>query len=129
MPGRVWQCHCFLFNLRMMDLNWWVRAADLTLLFYALLLVALAIWAFLGRLPKAVSSKYARRVVHQSQLPFTYSWRHVITIEDLPLFERARVRHLVLFLAVCFLSLVILSHSYINVVVMLSDCNRRRLGL
>lgn len=59
---------------------------------WGVLFFGMAIWAIKGRLPSEVRARYARRVVFMSQLPFAYQWRQSVMVEDLPMFEVARMR-------------------------------------
>lgn len=98
------------------------QIADLSLLMYCLVLIGVGLWDFQGRVPAMIKSKYASRVTYMSQLPFAYQWRSAVSTEDLPMFERARVRHQVFILVVSALSLIMSLYAYINAVVMLRRC-------
>ena len=109
----------------MLDSDFLTQMADWSLLVYCLVVTGVGLWDFQGRVPAVIKSKYASRVTYMSQLPFAYQWRSAVSTEDLPLFERARVRHLVFVLAVSALSLVMSLNAYINAVAMLKRCYLR----
>jgi len=106
-----------------------IRAADLSLLIYLVLLAGVALWAFQGRVPALIKAKYVNRVIFMSQMPFAHRWRCVVSTEDLPLFERARVRQHVVLIVSSALTLLIMIHAYINTVAELWRCNIGRVGL
>ena len=105
-----------------------IRMADWSLFVYLILLVGVGLWAIRGMLPKEVRAKYGRPLIFTSQLPFAYRWRRAISTEDLPAFESARFRQLILIAAICTGSLVISFYGFINSVALLHRCSIERMG-
>lgn len=106
-----------------------IFAADLSLLIYFSFLITIGVWALRARLPKIFDSKYSRRIIIFSQLPFTYKWRVSVSAEDLPVFERARIRQHVFIVAVSALPLVLSVYAYIHTIVQLWHCNVHGVGI
>ena len=106
-----------------------IRIADLAAMVYGVLLVGVGIWAIKGRLPALVKTKYSKRVISMSQLPFSYQWRQAVSPEDLPTFERARVRQQVFFIVIMAIVLLIFIYAYLNAAAMLHLCQLRGAGL
>jgi hypothetical protein len=105
-----------------------IRVADWSLLTYCVLLVGVAFWAVRGRLPSALKAKYARGVTYMSQLPFAYRWRQAVSAEDLPVFEKARMRQHIFLIVISSGSLVSSIYGYINSVALLSKCHMNGIG-
>jgi hypothetical protein len=106
-----------------------IRVADLLLLVYFVLLVGISLWAFQGRVPSVIKSKYASGIMYKSQMPFAYCWRQAVNKEDLHVFEQARVRHHVFLISIVVGALVIAIYGYVHVVVSLWKCNMQGAGL
>jgi hypothetical protein len=99
-----------------------ILSANLSLLVYLVLLVGVGLWEIRGRLPTVIKAKYSGHVRYMSQLPFAYRWRQAVSTEDLPVFEMARFRHLVFFIALSALPLLISIYYYVHVVIQLNMC-------
>jgi hypothetical protein len=106
-----------------------IRMADLSLLVYFLVLVGISLWSFQGRVPAMIKSKYASDIMHKSQMPFAYCWREAVNTEDIPVFERARMRHHVFLISIVIGALVIAIYGYVHVAVSLWKCNMQGVGL
>jgi hypothetical protein len=106
-----------------------IRAADFSLIVYLVLLAIVGLWAIQGRLTTAMKAKYPRRVAYMSQIPFAYRWRQSVSAEDLPVFERARVRQLVFLVCISLGSLLIATFGYVHAVAWLWKCNMQAAGL
>lgn len=106
-----------------------IRVADLSLLVYFVLLVGISLWAFQGRVPSVIKSKYASGIIHKSQMPFAYRWRQAINKEDLHIFEQARMRHHVFLISIVIGALVVAIYGYVHVVVSFWKCNMQGAGL
>ena len=106
-----------------------ILAADWLLLGYLVVLAGVGLWAIQGRVPTVIKTKYASGVMFMSQMPFAYRWRQAISTEDLPVFERARIRQHVFLVVISAGSLLISLYGYVNTVVHLWKCNMHGLGL
>lgn len=112
-----------------MDPNFLIRTADMVALMYGALLIGVGVWAFRGRLPTVITAKYSNSVTYRSQLPFAYQWREAVSAEDLPAFERARIRQHVFLIVVSALILLIFVYAYLNASAMLRLCQMHGAGL
>ncbi len=106
-----------------------IRIADLVAMVYGVMLIGVGIWAFKGRVPTAIKTKYSSQVISMSQFPFAYQWRQAVCQEDLPIFERARVRQQVFYIVITGIVLLILIYAYLNAAAMLHLCQLRGAGL
>lgn len=112
-----------------MEPNFLMRAADVVALIYYALLIGVGVWAFRGRLPATIKAKYSNLVTYRSQLPFAYHWRQAVSAEDLPAFERARIRQHVFLIVISSLILLIALYAYLNAAAMLRLCQMHGAGL
>jgi hypothetical protein len=112
-----------------MEPNSLMRTADLVALMYCALLIGVGIWAFRGRLPATIKAKYSSLVTYRSQLPFAYDWRQAVSADDLPAFERARIRQHVFLIVISSLILLIALYAYLNAAAMLRLCQMHGAGL
>lgn len=112
-----------------MEPSFLIGIADWVALIYCVLLIGSGIWAFAGRLPADIKSKYSIRVTYMSQIPFAYQWRQAVNSEDLPAFERARVRQHAFFTVISALILLIIFYAYMNAIAMLHQCQSQGVGL
>lgn len=106
-----------------------MRTADVIALVYCALLIGVGVWAFRGRLPTTIKTKYSNLVTYRSQLPFAYHWRQAVSAEDIPAFERARIRQHVFLIAISSLILLIALYAYLNAAAMLRLCQMHGAGL
>jgi hypothetical protein len=105
------------------------RVADFSLLVYIVLLLGISLWALQGRVPPVIKAKYASGVMQKSQMPFAYRWREAVNTEDLPVFERARMRRHVFLISILLGALIVAIYGYVHVVVSLWKCNMQGTGL
>lgn len=102
--------------------------ANLSLLVFFVLITAVGIWTVRGRLQKKFYSRYPRRLIYLSQLPFTYAWRQFVKPDDLLAFEKARMRLHVFLVVLILLTHLVSFYSYLHVVAQLWLCNMRLIG-
>jgi hypothetical protein len=112
-----------------MEPNFLMRTADVVALIYCALLISVGVWAFRGRLPTTIKAKYSNLVTYRSQLPFAYHWRQAVSAEDLPSFEKARIRQHVFLIVISSLILLIALYAYLNAAAMLGLCQMHGAGL
>ena len=99
-----------------------LAVANSLVVLFAAGVVGLAIWAIRGDLPRDLRSRYPRRTIFMSQLPFTEEWRAAIARDDLPAFLTNRRRGLALTLAGFILLYALTGCGYVHAVADLYRC-------
>ena len=102
-------------------------AANVVLVLLMAGVVGAVIWAIRGELPRELRSRYSRRTIWMSQLPFTEEWRAAIAPGDLPAFvRRRRGYHLFALVAVLF-TYGLSGYRYMHTAVAVYRCHMRML--
>jgi len=104
-----------------------LAASKIALVVLGLAVVGFFIWAMRGDLDRDVRSRYPRRTIWMSQLPFTEAWRSTIAPDDLAAFVRNRRRHLALMSAGLLLLWSVTAYGYVHAVVDVYRCHESML--
>ena len=83
----------------MSDVNSIVYVAVILVLIGLTIIVMAGMHVLRGRIPEDVRTKYPKRVLARSQMPFTERWMDSIDPKDIPVLVRARTRKSLFFMA------------------------------
>lgn len=97
--------------------------ADIVFFGTCIIVFLVMAWAFCGsQVPKTLYSKYPRRLIYMSQLPFTYLWRTRVTEEDMLVLDKSRFRLNLATFAIVILTYAMAFYAHLHTLVLLQRC-------
>src|SRR2546422_10279037 len=103
-----------------------LRWANICLIIYAVVLVALGLWAIRGELPADVRARYKYSVILMSRLPLTEEWRKVVRAEDLEAFVESRRRRAIVIIALAVLIQILTGYAFLHATAATWRCEASR---